>query len=73
MSQDLLKIKVDLKKKKPVFRRVEKHRKKTLPDNWRKPKGHHSKIRRGKRWEMKMPKVGRRTPRLLTNNSSPYF
>ena len=67
MTADLLAIKQHLKKKKPHFRRVEKHRRKALPDNWRKPKGHHSKIRRGKRWEMNMPNVGRRTPIVLRN------
>ncbi|MBN1923922.1 MAG: hypothetical protein JW791_04145 [Nanoarchaeota archaeon] len=64
---DLLSIKNLMKKKRPVIRRVEKHRKKALPDNWRKPKGHHSKIRRKKRWEMKMPLVGRSTPVSLKN------
>lgn len=62
---DLLKLKFEMKRKKPVVRRVEKHRKQRLPDNWRKPKGHHSKIRRKERHELKMPLIGRSTPNKL--------
>lgn len=67
MNEELLKIKKTLKRKKPKFRRIEKHKHSALPDNWRKPKGHHSKIRRGLKWELKMPKIGRKTPKLLKN------
>jgi large subunit ribosomal protein L32e len=67
MNENLLKVKKNLKKKNPEPRRVEKHRHPQLPDNWRKPKGHHSKIRRGKKWELRMPKIGRKTPVLLQN------
>ncbi|MDD2678718.1 MAG: eL32 family ribosomal protein [Candidatus Nanoarchaeia archaeon] len=67
MSNDLLKIKNEMKKRKPAFRRVEKHRHPALPDNWRKPKGHHSKIRRKKKWEMRMPSIGIKTPKKLQN------
>ncbi len=63
----LLKIKKELKKKNPEPRRIEKHRHPALPDNWRKPKGHHSKIRRGMKWELRMPKIGRRTPMAIQN------
>ncbi len=70
MNIELLKVKAEIKKKKPIFRRPEKHRKKSLPDNWRKPKGHHSKIRRKERPEVKMPLVGRRTPKELRNYDS---
>ncbi len=70
MSVELLKVKAEIKKKKPIFRRPEKHRKRSLPDNWRKPKGHHSKIRRKERPEVKMPLVGRRTPKKLRNFDS---
>jgi large subunit ribosomal protein L32e len=67
MSEDLIKAKQLMKKKLPNFRRVEKHRHPQLPDNWRRPKGHHSKIRRGKKWEMRIPKVGMKTPKILQN------
>ena len=67
MSEDLIKAKQDMKKKLPKFRRVEKHRHPQLPDNWRKPKGHHSKIRRGLKWEMRIPKIGMKTPKILQN------
>lgn len=63
--KDLLEIKREIKKKKPIFRRVEKHRKKRLSDNWRKPKGHHSKVRRKERPKGKMPLIGRSTPKAL--------
>jgi large subunit ribosomal protein L32e len=66
-KEKLLKFKNELKKKNPEPRRIEKHRHPALPDNWRKPKGHHSKIRRGKKWELRMPKIGRRTPKALQN------
>jgi len=65
--EELIKVKKLIRKKKPIFRRSEGHRSKRLPDNWRKPKGHHSKIRRHKRWAPKMPCIGRRTPAVLRN------
>ncbi|MFA5333341.1 MAG: eL32 family ribosomal protein [Candidatus Nanoarchaeia archaeon] len=67
MSEELIKAKQSMKKKLPKFRRVEKHRHPQLPDNWRKPKGHHSKIRRAMKWEMRIPKIGMKTPKVLQN------
>lgn len=67
MTEELIKAKQAMKKKLPKFRRVEKHRHSALPDNWRRPKGHHSKIRRGLKWEMRIPKVGMKTPKVLQN------
>jgi large subunit ribosomal protein L32e len=67
MTENLIKAKQEMKKKLPKFRRVEKHRHPQLPDNWRKPKGHHSKIRRGLKWEMRIPKIGMKTPKALQN------
>ncbi|MFA5302959.1 MAG: eL32 family ribosomal protein [Candidatus Nanoarchaeia archaeon] len=67
MSEELIKAKQSMKKKLPKFRRVEKHRHPQLPDNWRKPKGHHSKIRRAMKWEMRIPKIGMKTPKALQN------
>lgn len=61
-DEDLIEKKKEIKKKKPNFRRVEAHRFKSLPDNWRKPKGHHSKVRRKERGHVRMPDSGMRTP-----------
>jgi len=67
MIEELMKAKKILQKKLPTFRRVEKHRHPRLPDNWRKPKGHHSKIRRAMKWEMRVPKIGMKTPVKVQN------
>jgi large subunit ribosomal protein L32e len=55
------------KKPHPNFRRHEKYFMPALPDNWRKPKGHHSKIRRAKKWKPRMPNVGWCTPKSIKN------
>jgi large subunit ribosomal protein L32e len=61
---DLKKVKKIMKAKKPKFRRQEAHRKK-LPSNWRRPKGHHSKVRVKRKWKPKRPSLGYRTPASL--------
>ena len=55
------------KKKHPDFRRPDKYMMESLPDNWRKPKGHHSKTRRGKKFKSRMPNVGWCTPKSIKN------
>jgi len=68
MNEKLLKLKQMLKKKKPEARRIEKYKSARMHDlSWRKPKGHHSKVRRGMKWELRMPKIGRKTPIILQN------
>lgn len=58
-----------VKKKHPAWRRQDKPFRPALPDNWRKPRGHHSKVRRAKKWKIRMPNVGWGTPKLLRNTT----
>ncbi len=50
------------KRKKPSFRR-QRTRYTKLKDNWRKPRGTHSKQRKGKREAPKKPNIGYRQPK----------
>jgi len=45
MNKEMLRIRNSLKKKKPHFVRQDQHKKKRLPDNWRRPRGSDSKMR----------------------------
>ncbi len=53
------------KKKKPKFVRQGYGIKKSLGDEWRRPKGHQSKMRRKMKGHRKMPSKGYRNPREL--------
>ncbi|MFB6241929.1 MAG: 50S ribosomal protein L32e [Candidatus Nanosalina sp.] len=44
------------------FKRQDSHKKKSVPDSWRKPKGQHSRSRLKKKHGAAMPKPGYRTP-----------
>jgi large subunit ribosomal protein L32e len=60
-----------LKKRKPIFRRQDSHKKKTLSPSWRKPKGSDSKMRVKKRGYCKSVTKGYKSPKLakgLTRN-----
>ncbi|MFQ6135803.1 MAG: 50S ribosomal protein L32e [Candidatus Hydrothermarchaeales archaeon] len=50
------------KKKKPKFKRQESARYKKLGDKWRKPRGIHSKLRKGKRGKGVKPSIGYGNP-----------
>ena len=50
-------------KKKPDFVR-QGYRRKSVKRNWRRPKGRHSKTRRGFRGKVNLPQVGYRGPRI---------
>ena len=62
---NLLEIKMRLKKVKPDFIRSDAHKKKRLGENWRFPKGHHNKMRLGKAGHRKLVEVGYRMPRAV--------
>jgi len=58
-----LRIKKTLKKKKPEFLRQEWFRYKRLSENWRKPKGLTSKMRKHMKYRISTVKIGFRSPR----------
>ena len=60
---DLLKLKVEMKKRKPVFVRQESHRKKLSRDSWRRPKGRHTKMGERRADRKAVVKVGYKMPR----------
>ena len=45
-------------KKHPKFTRQEYHRYKKLKNVWRRPKGHHSKLREHRRYRPSSPRIG---------------
>ncbi|HIH97860.1 MAG TPA: 50S ribosomal protein L32e [Thermoplasmata archaeon] len=51
------------RRKKPDFKRQEFFRYKRLGDAWRRPKGHHSKLRLNKRYRPPSPSIGYRSAR----------
>ncbi len=62
-EERLLRLREELKRKKPKFRRQEWHRYKRLGEKWRRPKGRHSKMRRKLKGKPKMPNPGYRSPK----------
>lgn len=60
---ELLKIRKEIKKNKPDFIKQDAHKKNRLKNNWRKPRGRHSKLRLGKRGHGKCPGVGYSSPK----------
>lgn len=58
----LLRVRKKRKAKKPDFRRQEAYRYVRLKDEWRKPKGRHSKLRKGEKARGKKPSVGHMSP-----------
>ncbi len=53
------------KRKLPEFRRQEWWRHRSLEHGWRKPKGHDSKMRLGKKGKPPVVKVGYRQPKVV--------
>jgi large subunit ribosomal protein L32e len=45
-----------------AFKREDNHKKKSVPDSWRKPKGGHSRSRLKKKGAAPKPEAGYRTP-----------
>ncbi len=63
--ESLLKKRIELKKKKPVFMRQDAHKKKKLRPNWRKPKGSDSKMRVFRKGYRRSVRIGWGSPRAV--------
>ena len=65
MVQDkrLMKLRKEMNKKRPSFRKVESWRHKRLTDSWRKARGIDSKTRKKKKSGVKSPSIGYRGPK----------
>ena len=59
----LLSVRKKKKAKKPDFRRQEGFRHVRLSDSWRRPRGRHSKLRKGKKAREKKPSPGYSSPK----------
>lgn len=62
---ELIKLKKVMKAKKPKFTREDSHKKPSLGEKWRKPRGVHSKMRHQFRGYKRKVKEGYKTPKLL--------
>ncbi len=62
MSQSLLQVRSKMKDRKPDFIRQDNPKRMKVNDSWRKPKGHHSKIRHRMAGRRKMPSPGYKSP-----------
>lgn len=60
---ELLVLRRQIQDRRPPFRRQEWHRYRKLGEAWRKPRGHHSKLRRGFKYRGAMPGTGYGSPR----------
>ena len=49
----------------PAFNRIDSHKKKTLKLSWRKPKGHHSQLRRQRKAKGSLVKIGFGSPAVV--------
>lgn len=67
MVEKLLKVRTDIKKRKPTYRRQQSNQfaKFKNDDFWRRPKGYQSKIRLGRRGHQGMPTVGFKSPKAV--------
>src|SRR3989344_2013441 len=63
MNSRLLQVRKELKRKKPYFIRQDSHKKVEVKQKWRKPKGHHSKMRHGFRGYRRSVEVGWGSPK----------
>ncbi len=61
-TQTFLELRRRIKAKKPTFIRQDAHKKPRIPFTWRKPKGRHSKMRRGFKGKPEMPSAGWGSP-----------
>ncbi|MGC9138325.1 MAG: 50S ribosomal protein L32e [Thermoplasmata archaeon] len=61
----LLKLKVEMARKRPLFRRQEWFRYKKLGTAWRRPKGKHSKMREHRKYRPPVVDSGFRGPRAV--------
>lgn len=65
MIEELLKLRDEIKYRKPVFKRQDYPKKKALGEKWRRPAGIHSKRRRKFRGAGPYPSSGYRSPRIV--------
>lgn len=65
MIKELLKLRKDIKKRKPRFIRQKSYNSKKLGTKWRRPHGIHSKVRRKFKSRRKQPSLGYSSPRLV--------
>ena len=63
MMETLLKIRKEIKERKPDFIRQDTHKRNKLEVKWRKPKGIHSKIRHRFKGRGRMPSPGYKSPK----------
>jgi len=68
-----LKIRKKEKAKKPDFRRQEGYRHVKLGDSWRRPRGRHSKLRKGEKPRGKKPSTGYSSPKAVRGLSPDGF
>ncbi len=61
----LLKLRKKKKAKKPDFKRQEGFRHVKLKDSWRRPRGRHSKLRKGRKARGKKPSMGFSSPKAV--------
>ncbi|MCD6496215.1 MAG: 50S ribosomal protein L32e [Candidatus Aenigmarchaeota archaeon] len=66
----LLKLRKKKKAKKPSFRRQEGNKYKRLKETWRRPRGRHSKLRKGKKSRGKKPSAGYSSPKAVRGLTS---
>ena len=59
----LLRVRSNLKRKKPTFKRIESWRYKRVPTRWRVPRGIDSKAKEKRKGWPKMPSIGYRGPK----------
>ncbi len=65
MLSKLLKVRKKKKARKPDFRRQEGYRLARLNDAWRRPRGRHSKLRKGRKARGKKPSAGYGSPTVV--------
>jgi len=63
VSKRLLRVRKEIKRKKPYFVRRNYYRLARLSDSWRRPKNRKSRIRRKEKGVLRMPNIGWRSPK----------
>lgn len=59
---DMIKLRKEMKSKKPAFDREDSYKRKEVSTSWRKPRGSQSKMRRKEKGYNKSPNMGYRSP-----------
>jgi len=71
--KELVKLRRNVKAKKPKFLRQEAHKIKKLDNKWRKPKGLDSKMRRGLRGYRRVARIGYGSPKKVSGLNADGF